>query len=114
MNHETEMVLAGNPGAILGSAYSSSNRGPLIGSMRYAGGIPYDGKRELRSPTLSAPTSNVCQKCGAQLEPDAMFCGDCGTVVVTEDTDSVRCAVCGRTVKRKKFCSGCGAPLDEV
>jgi eukaryotic-like serine/threonine-protein kinase len=49
-----------------------------------------------------------CMACGHENRPDATFCGECGTRLVT----AVPCADCGRpNPVGQPFCDGCGAAL---
>lgn len=53
-------------------------------------------------------TDNVCTNCGKPLAPDAKFCSNCGTAVVTKKF----CGNCGAKVDgNAKFCSNCGKQL---
>lgn len=54
----------------------------------------------------------TCKICGAVISPNASFCGECGSPVESEELDKVQCSICGRMVKKKKFCEGCGARLE--
>lgn len=57
----------------------------------------------------------ICEKCGAEIAGDAVYCNSCGTAVkrqqspVPESSDTVKCRTCGNTVnKNAAFCTFCG------
>lgn len=50
-----------------------------------------------------------CTNCGAQVNPDANFCNQCGVKIIK----ILKCPNCGVKVKKEfKFCENCGKPLD--
>lgn len=61
--------------------------------------------------TQSQPiSSHLCNQCGAELTPNAVFCDECGAPQTVANT----CIKCGfKFIKRGKFCPKCGARRDE-
>ncbi|MCW4007740.1 MAG: SPFH domain-containing protein [Candidatus Bathyarchaeota archaeon] len=55
----------------------------------------------------------LCPKCGFQNPQTNKFCGNCGTLLQTQQAlGGVNCPKCGAAnVAGAKFCSNCGAPL---
>lgn len=55
----------------------------------------------------TAAQTQLCPKCGAQIDAGAKFCPKCGAKIQSANT----CAKCGATLAPgAKFCSECGAP----
>ena len=51
-----------------------------------------------------------CNKCGAEIEDDALYCRECGCKVKTDE--KLFCRDCGaELIKGSKFCSRCGAKV---
>lgn len=60
---------------------------------------------------MPAPAAK-CAKCGADLQPNAKFCLECGEKVTTALAENeMICPKCGAKVIKGKFCLECGAPL---
>ncbi len=60
----------------------------------------------------------VCEKCGAQLSDQALFCNNCGTRIAPmgqEEADRIICKGCGKPLAPgTRFCGGCGLPVTEL
>ena len=58
-----------------------------------------------------APIGFACAACHALLEPNALFCGGCGTPVTSAAYASYECTSCGGNGERlpaaKNYCAGC-------
>lgn len=55
----------------------------------------------------------ICSNCGAPLEPDALFCTECGTKV--EIQEGRKCPSCGAPLDDDSaFCAECGCKVGEV
>lgn len=53
-----------------------------------------------------------CSNCGAPLEENARFCGNCGAVVTNHDNNRSVCPNCGAEVNAgEQFCGRCGTRL---
>ena len=55
-----------------------------------------------------------CEKCGAEIPNNVLFCSTCGTPVPPKETvpNTVRCLSCGKiNSKDVSFCTNCGTPL---
>ena len=79
--------------------------GGAVGGM--VGGLMNDTIANTSDPQRSAPSNNVvyCENCGAKLNPDSLFCDECGAAVKTNDV----CKKCGYKFERPgKFCPKCG------
>lgn len=58
-----------------------------------------------------------CDKCGAEVSGDAVFCSSCGAVMpkiqVYNTEDFMKCKNCGAAVKKgMRFCTACGKPME--
>ena len=56
-----------------------------------------------------------CEKCGAEIPNNVLFCSTCGTPVPVKDPvpNTVRCTACGQTnSKDTSFCTKCGSPMN--
>ena len=59
------------------------------------------------SSSASHPRTSPCSNCSSPLQPDAKFCGQCGTPVKT-------CVTCKEVLALgAKFCSLCGTPVPQ-
>lgn len=63
--------------------------------------------------------NNVCERCGAILEPEQEFCVMCGTPVKKEMIEKENqdhkniCENCGKKVPQEmRFCTSCGTPIN--
>ena len=55
-----------------------------------------------------------CEKCGAKITADMMFCGECGHPVKNENIGS-NCPKCGNPIATDDmFCGECGYKLEKV
>lgn len=61
----------------------------------------------------TAPVNNnvTCPGCGSAVPANSKFCPECGNKIEILADDEVVCPVCGKKVKKGKFCLECGAPL---
>ena len=50
----------------------------------------------------------TCTSCGVDLPPNAKFCAECGTPVLTVRA----CPACGVPAERGRFCMECGTPIE--
>ncbi|MCU0861601.1 MAG: SPFH domain-containing protein [Methanomassiliicoccales archaeon] len=76
----------------------------MIDSMRQAGSTPGPGQQ-----TAAAGAVVLCPKCGAQNQPQAKFCLECGSKMALS---TVSCPKCGEKVQEgAKFCPNCGAAM---
>ncbi len=79
--------------------------GGAVGGM--VGGLMNDTIANTSDPQRSAPSNNIvyCENCGAKLNPDSLFCDECGAPIKTNDV----CKKCGYKFERPgKFCPKCG------
>ena len=79
--------------------------------------------KEIRRKIMELKNVKLCQKCGAELAPTAMFCPKCGAKqetappppepeVKVEEAASSFCPECGTEVLADTaFCSNCGAQI---
>lgn len=57
----------------------------------------------------AAPAAKICAKCGAENEPDDMFCAECGEPLTPPAPETKTCPSCSGEVKASKpFCPKCG------
>ena len=64
------------------------------------------------APIPGASSTVKCAKCGADLQPNAKFCLECGEKVTAAPAENeMVCPKCGAKVIKGKFCLECGAPL---
>ena len=64
------------------------------------------------APAPGASPAAKCAKCGADLQPNAKFCLECGEkVTLALAENEMICPKCGAKVIKGKYCLECGAPL---
>lgn len=84
---------------------------------------PAEEPAEEPAPAEEAPAQPVCAKCGAVLEPDCLFCVECGARVENAAApaapvapDGRVCKVCGNKIEDSDamFCTNCGSRLESA
>ncbi len=72
--------------------------------------------KKLKERVLEIKKVSVCEKCGAEIPTDAVFCNRCGEKrepKITQTTSTgVVCSKCGRNLTEgTRFCTSCGTPV---
>jgi len=106
------------------STVCPDNQKPL-GTLRtdspelYAAEVPDISAQQYTAPLQAQAAGKTCPYCGAQNEPEAMFCAQCGQPIskstcphcgAEADPDADFCEVCHHYIRRD-VCSFCGARL---
>lgn len=56
----------------------------------------------------------ICAECGAENEPDAKFCVNCGADIIEQQMCKQVCRQCGNVIEEgSKFCPNCGTPVEK-
>lgn len=92
-----------------GTASNIMGLGLGLGMGAGVGGAVAGAARGLAEGMTAPAEKERCAKCGAELEPGARFCPDCGERVLQPGT--VSCPACGKPTPQGKFCMECGASL---
>ena len=105
-------------GKLYVSMYSNEASGEFAGMI--ASIAEAEGKiSEYRKQVQEIKGIRRCEKCGAEVPKEALFCNSCGTampkVEVAGNGDYIKCEGCGSMVKKgMRFCTTCGRTMESV